>query len=318
MSDGSRPRTVLVTGATGFVGQALVPRLVRDGAWHVRAALRTALPDSGDQRTRTDAVVVGDIGADTEWTHALDGVDAVVHLAARVHVMRDVVTDPLAEFRRVNVEGTLALARSAAAAGVRRFVFVSSVKVNGEQGTFTERDAPRPGDPYGRSKHEAEMALRTLAERGPMDVVIVRPPLVYGPGVKANFRTLTRAVRRGLLLPLGSIANRRSLVAVDNLADFIAVVLDHPRAANETFFVSDGEDLSTPDLIRRLGEALGRPARLLPVPTLLLEAGAALVGKRETVSRLVNSLQVDIGKARTILGWTPPVTVRDALARAAR
>ena len=317
----------LVTGATGFVGTALVDRLVGAGRFDVRAAVRhkvSRLP------VEVESVVVGDLTPDTVWQQALAGVETIVHLAARVHVMRDAAADPLAEFRWVNVRGTLNLARQAAAAGVRRFVFLSSVKVNGE-GTLTpnsspggrgrvykESDPPAPQDAYGISKHEAELGLREIAAETGMGVVIIRSPLVYGPGVKANFQALMRAVARGIPLPLGAIHNRRSLVALGNLVDFILTCIEHPAAANETFLVSDGEDLSTTELIRRLARAMGRPARLIPVPTTVLMAGATLLGKRKVAARLCGSLQVDITKTRTRLNWSPPVTVDDALRATAR
>lgn len=263
----------------------------------------------------------GDLGPDADWRPALSGVQAVVHCAARVHIMADTSADPLAEFRRVNVDGTLALARQAAAAGVRRFVLLSSVKVHGEATApghpFHADDAPRPEDAYGLSKHEAEQALRHLAAETGLEVVVVRSPLVYGPGVKANFAQLMRAVALGVPLPLGALHNRRSLVGLDNLVDLLRVCLDHPAAANQTFLVSDGEDLSTTELVHRLGRALGRPARLLPVPAPLLRAGAALLGRRAAVDRLCGSLQVDIASTRARLGWTPPVSVDEGLRRAA-
>jgi UDP-glucose 4-epimerase len=254
----------------------------------------------------------------SDWTAALDGIDTVVHLAARVHVMRDTATDPLGAFRRINVDGTMNLARQAAAAGVRRFVFVSSLKVNGEAGSYTEADVPAPADPYGVSKWEAERALRDLAGESGLELVVIRPPLVYGPGVGANFAALVRAVRRHLPLPLGLVHNRRSLVALDNLVDVIATCVDHPAAANEVFLVSDGEDLSTPDLIRRLAAAMGTRALLLPVPPPLLRAAAAIAGRTATIDRLLGSLSVDITKVRTLLAWSPPVGVDEALRRAVR
>lgn len=288
--------SLLITGGTGFVGRALVKRL-------------------GDQpvhlATRVDS---------TEWHKALVGITTVVHLAARVHVMHDTATDPLAAFRAVNVEGTLSLARQAAAAGVRRFVFVSSVKVNGEftrpGHAFTEADAPNPQDAYGLSKHEAELGLRQLGADTGMAVVIIRPPLVYGHGVKANFAALMRAVQHGWPVPLGSVHNQRSLVALDNLVDFINICISHPQAANQTFLVSDGHDLSTTELVRGLARAAGVPARLVPVPVWALQAGAALLGKGDAVQRLCGNLQLDISKARSLLGWVPPVSVDEGLRRA--
>ena len=263
---------------------------------------------------------VGNIDGATRWSTVLRGKDAVIHLAARVHVMRESAGDPLAEFRRVNTEGTLNLARQAVLAGVKRFVFISSVKVNGESTepghSFTEADTPNPQDAYGQSKHEAEQGLRQLSADTGMEVVIIRPPLVYGPGVKANFAVLMRAVQRGWPLPLGAVHNQRSLVALDNLVDLIVTCITHPQAANQTFLVSDGEDLSTPDLIRRMARALNRSARLLPVPVLALQAGASLLGKGDAVQRLCGNLQIDISKARSLLGWLPPWSVDEGLRRA--
>jgi len=247
----------------------------------------------------------------------------MVHCASRVHIMKDPSANPLEEFRRVNVQGTANLARQAAVAGVRRLVFVSSVKVNGEQtaqgSTFTADDACAPEDPYGISKHEAEQALRQIAAETGMEVVIIRPPLVYGPGVKANFAAMVRWLARGVPLPLGAVThNRRSLVALDNLVDLITLCLTHPAAANQTFMVSDGEDLSTADMLRRMGNALGRPARLLPVPVGVLKLGAQLVGKPDVFQRLCGSLQVDIAKTRELLGWQPPVSVDEGFRRVAQ
>jgi UDP-glucose 4-epimerase len=259
---------------------------------------------------------VGDISRFTRWTDALDGIDTVIHLAARVHMMHDASADPLAEFRKVNAEGTLNLARQAADAGVRRFIFLSSVKVNGERGFFRESDVENPQDAYAVSKYEAEQGLRRIAAETGMAVTIIRPPLVYGPGVKANFQALVRAVRRGIPLPLASIDNRRSLVAIDNLVDLIVTCIDSPAAANETFLVSDGEDLSTPQLVRRIAAALDRPPRLVPMPPVVLAAVARVLGRGEAADRLISSLQVDIAKARELLGWRPPFTVDEGLARA--
>ena len=308
---------VLVTGATGFVGQTLVRRLVSHEGHEVRCAIRKQR--DGLEGT-THVHVVGEVDASTDWQRALVDVDCVVHLAARVHVVRDHCHDPLMEFRRVNTKGTLNLARQAVLAGVKRFVFISSVKVNGESTNpgkaFSEADAPNPQDAYGRSKQEAEQGLRQLSADTGMEVVIIRPPLVYGLGVKANFASLTRAVQRGWPLPLGAVHNQRSFVGIDNLVDFIVTCLEHPAAANETFRVSDGEDLSTPDLIRRMARAMNRPARLLPVPVWALQAGASLLGKGDAVQRLCGNLQVDISKSRTLLGWNPPVSVDEGLRRA--
>ena len=269
-----------------------------------------------------EGVTIDGLASDTDWSEALKNVEQVVHLAARVHVMNDKSSDPFAEFRRVNVEGTAALARQAAAAGVRRFVFLSSVKVNGEfteaGQPFTADDVPAPEDPYGVSKHEAEQLLRQIADETVMEVVIIRPPLVYGPGVKANFAAMMRWLARGVPLPLAAVnENRRSLVALDNLVDLIMTCLHHPAAANQTFLVSDGEDLSTAQLLKRMGAAMGHPARLFYVPPALLKLGATVLNKPGIYQRLCGSLQLDIAKTRQLLGWTPPVSVDEGLRRAA-
>ena len=308
--------SVLVTGASGLVGRAVCAELAARERPFV-AAVRHPM-SAGD----THAIAVGDIGPRTDWCAALDGCDTVLHLAARAHIMRDAATDPLAEFRKVNVHGTENLARQAADAGVRRFVMVSTAKVNGESTApghpFTAHDTPAPQDAYAISKHEAEQSLRAISAQSGMEVVIVRPPLVYGPGVKANFQTMMRWLHLGIPLPLGGVTgNRRSLVALDNLADLLILCLDHPAAANRTFMVSDGEDLSTADLLRRLGQAMGKPARLLPVPPRLLQAGARLLGKGDVAQRLLGSLQVESCLTREMLGWAPPVSVDEGLRRAA-
>lgn len=302
---------VLVTGANGFVGRALCARL--DKAGH------QAVPGVRRPCGMSDEKVVGDIDEATHWAEAVDGCQAVVHLAARVHVMHDTATDPLDEFRRTNVDGTLNLARQAAAAGVRRFVFISSVKVHGESTLpgrpFSERDAPAPQDAYGLSKLEAEQGLLAMAQATGMELVVIRPPLVYGPGVRANFQSLMRAVAKGLPLPLAAVDNRRSLVALDNLVDLIATCMAHPAAANQDFLVSDDEDLSTPELIRELARAMGKPPRLFALPMGLLRALAALTGRKSTLERVCGNLQVDMTKARTILAWNPPQSVREGLSQ---
>ncbi len=258
----------------------------------------------------------------TDWSVALQGVDAVVHCAARVHVMNVDTTDTLKAYREVNVCSTLKLARQAAMAGVRRFVFVSSIKVNGEfteaGQSFTADDVSAPEEPYGVSKHEAEQLLRQIAAETGMEVVIIRPPLVYGPGVKANFESMMRWLARGVPLPLAAVTqNRRSLVALDNLVDLIVTCLTHLSAANQTFLVSDGEDLSTADLLRRMGAALGHPARLFYMPPSMLKLGSQLVNKPGIYQRLCSSLQLDVAKTRQLLGWIPPVSVDEGLRRAA-
>ena len=308
---------ILVTGANGFVGKELCTILLRNQK--LRGAVRNLL----DANLPNDVELVrGELAPGARWTDALTGVGVVVHCAARVHIMNDQADDPLIEFRRINVDGTLNLAMQAAAAGVKRFVFLSSIKVNGEQTAlglpFTADQQPNPGDPYGVSKVEAEDGLRVLAQETGMEVVIIRPPLVYGPGVKANFLAMMRWLWRGLPLPLGAVAeNRRSLVGLDNLVDLIATCIDHPAAANQTFLVSDGEDLSTAELLWRMGRALGNPARLIPVPVGFLTFGATMLGRRSVAQRLCGSLQVDITKTREMLGWAPPVSVDEGLRRTA-
>lgn len=308
---------ILVTGASGFVGAALCEKLEQQ-ALPVRAACRT---DRQTQR-RPGSVAVGEINRETDWRDVLQGIQRVVHLAARVHVMQDSSSDPLADFRRVNVEGTANLAKQAAECGVRRLVFVSSVKVNGELTSagqpFTANDHPAPEDPYAVSKYEAEQVLRQIATETGLEVVIIRPPLVYGQGVKANFELMMRWLAQGVPLPLAAITdNRRSLVALDNLVDLIVTCLRHPAAANQTFMVGDGEDLSTAALLRRMGQAQGTPARLFYTPIVILKLGAAMLGKQTIYQRLCGSLQVDIGKTRELLDWTPPVSVDEGLRRAA-
>lgn len=308
---------VMVTGASGFVGQAFCSECAKRGH-AVVAASRTAFAFSEPVRP----VVVGDIADRTDWREALQGIDVVVHLAARVHVMRDTAGDPLAEFRKVNVEGTRNLARQAAEAGVRRFIFLSSVKVNGEATSpgraFTPDDDPAPEDAYGVSKLEAEQALLDLCSRTGMEFVIIRPPLVYGPGVRGNFQAMLRGIRRGIPLPLGAIDNRRSLIALDNLTDLMATCLAHPAAANQVFMAADGEDVSTTMLLRKVAAAYELPARLVPVPAGWLRIGAALLGRRAAADRLLGSLVVDASKARAMLGWTPVVSMDEQLKKMAR
>jgi len=299
---------VLLTGSTGFVGQAVLRALVLKGELVI-------CPDR--KRPRSDREFISGIDGDTDWFGLLAGVSCVIHSAARVHVVNETVADPLGEFRKVNVEGTLKLATQAAALGVKRFIFLSSIKVNGETTSagspFTSADAPAPLDAYGISKWEAEQGLNALARETDMDVVIIRPVLVYGPGVKANFLSMMNWLNKGFPLPLGALDNRRSLVGLDNLVDLIVLCVDHPAAANQVFLVSDDEDISTTELLERMAHALGKPARLLPVPSWVLQAGASLVGKREVARRLCESLQVDIGKTKSLLNWRPPVTLDAAL-----
>ena len=310
------PQRLLITGASGFVGAALCAEAAGCG-FVVQSSTRAARKLNGASAN----LAVGSINKATDWRPALMGTFGVIHLAARVHVMADTAANPLDEFRRVNVQGTLNLAEQAALAGVRRFVFISSIKVNGEATQpgwpFYADDAPAPLDAYGISKMEAEQGLRELAAQTGMEVVIIRPPLVYGPGVKANFAAMMRWLQRGVPLPLGAINNQRSLVALDNLIDLILTCLSHPAAANQTFLVSDGEDVSTTELLRRMGHAMNRPARLIPVPAGLLTQAAALLGKRDMAQRLCGSLQVDIEKTCRLLNWSPPLTLDQGLRTAA-
>lgn len=308
---------ILVTGATGFVGRALCERL--KGRDALRIAVRN--PIAGAWAEPSD-VVQAALDPAQDWRPALEGITTIVHCAARVHVMNDDAADPLREFRRINVDGTLRLATQAAEAGAGRFVFISSIKVNGESTVpgqpFTAAQAPAPIDPYGVSKWEAEQQLRKLSAETGMELVIIRPVLVYGPGVKANFLNMMKWLYKGVPLPLGAIHNKRSLVSLDNLVDLIVTCIDHPRAANQTFLVSDGEDLSTTELLQRMSQALGKQPRLLPVPAWMLETAAKFAGKKSIAQRLCGSLQVDISYTRERLGWTPPVSVDTALRKTAQ
>jgi UDP-N-acetyl-alpha-D-quinovosamine dehydrogenase len=308
-------RRVLVTGASGFVGNALCDRLEVDG-WQVRKALR-----SGHALRPHLDVDVGDIGASTDWRAALKDVQAVIHLAARTHVMREQAQNPLAAYRAINVDGTRCLAEAAAAGGVQRFIFMSSVKVNGERTRarpFREADEPCPEDPYGLTKLEAESELQRVAENSSMGLTIIRPPLVYGPGVKGNFLALMRLIAKGVPLPLASINNSRSMIYLDNLVSAVAVCLADLRAAGQTFLVSDGEDFSTAELVRRLAASLGAHPRLLPCPPAFLRAAGTVLGKQGQIARLTESLQIDSTKIRHVLGWETPSTAQQGLIETAR
>jgi nucleoside-diphosphate-sugar epimerase len=308
---------ILVTGANGFVGIPLCQKLLGTFG-HVRGAVWVANSEInlpvGIQSTPIDA-----IGLSTDWSEALAGIDVVVHLAARVHVMDDTAENLFDAYRKVNVDGTENLARQAAANGATRLVFISTVKVHGEETDvpFTEVDPLAPKDPYGVSKQEAEEALRRVAADTDLEVVIIRPPLVYGPGVKANFLRLLGAVQRGIPLPLACLNNRRSLIGLGNLVDAIAICSTHPQAAGNSYLVSDGEDVSTPELIRMIATAFGRPSRLFPVPLPLMRLAGTLTGKRAAVDRLAGSLTVDTSKIRRELCWQPPYTMAQELAETA-
>ena len=299
---------VLVTGATGFVGSALCGQL-RAAGHSVIAAVRrgSGLPDE---------MAIGEMSSLTNWRTGLAGCDTVIHLAARVHVMNDTAQDPLALYRATNTEATLNLARQAAQAGVKRFVFISTIKVNGEGrgAAYRETDVPAPEDAYAISKWEAEQGLQRIARETGLEVVILRPPLVYGPGVKANFLRLMKTIQRGWPLPLGAIHNRRSLLYLGNFVDAIRLCVEHPAAAGQTFLLDDGQAVSTPELIRAVARAMGRPARLLAVPVGVLAFVGALLGKRAAVARLTGSLHVDGSAIRSRLGWTPPYSMEAGLA----
>lgn len=334
---------ILVTGANGFVGRALCGEAISRG-FRIVCATRAALR----LEPSMENVVVGTIDANTDWSEALRGINVVIHLAARVHVMSDNSSDPLAEFRRVNTAATVRLARSAAAGGVKRLVYVSSIKVNGESNSiapspapsehtlaqgercgrkvgerdslrvFSESDAPDPQDPYGISKWEAEQALHRVAEETGLEVAIVRPPLVYGAGVKGNFEQMLRVVESGVPLPLGSVRNQRDLIFVGNLVDALLACATHPAAAGKTYLVSDGESVSTPELLQCLAETMGVPSRVFPFPLALLKLAGKLTGKSAQLERLLGSLQVDSGKIRRELNWVPPFTLQEGLQETAQ
>jgi nucleoside-diphosphate-sugar epimerase len=306
---------ILVTGGSGFIGRSVCGQLV-SGEYETIPVVRSPA------KAASNSIVVPDIGPDTNWREHLRRRDLVIHTAARVHVTEGSGSDHLGAYRRTNVAGTLNLARQAAEAGVQRFIFLSSIKVNGDNTApgrpFRPDDRANPGDAYGRSKYEAEAGLQQLALESGMEVVVIRPPLVYGPGVKANFLAMMRWVHKGLPIPFRELENRRSLVALDNLVDLIRTCCISPAAANRVFLVSDGADISTSELLRRIGAALQRPARFLPMPPALVRAAAALAGKRDQVARMLGSLQVEISETRRLLGWSPVVTMDAALRETAR
>ena len=293
---------ILVTGATGFVGQRVCSQLESLGA----VVVKTSRAPSSEPNT----FQVQALGPHTEWREALQGCTSVVHLAARVHVMNENAVDPLFEFRQANTEGTLQLARQAVQCGVKRMVFISSIKVNGEAGEFTASSIPNPIDPYGISKYEAEQQLLEFSQQSGLEVVVLRPPLVYGPGVKANFLKLLGAVARGIPLPFGAVHNKRSLVFVGNLASAISTCLEHPRAAGRVYMVSDNADVSTAQLIQEMAQALGRKANLLGISPWLIESLAALLGKRAAAQRLLGDLTVSPQALCEELDWNPPFSIQ--------
>lgn len=307
---------VLVTGGQGFIGKAFATRASLNG-YDVRVSSRRKFTSS---KVELEHSHVGDLGPSTNWFAALQGVGTVVHCAGRAHVIKEMTVDPLTAFRTVNVEGTLNLARQAVESGVNRFIFISSIGVNGAQTVlgkpFTETDKPNPHNAYALSKWEAEQGLLLLADETGLEVVIIRPPLVYGFNAPGSFGSLFRAVQCGWPLPLGAVHNQRSLIALDNLVDFIITCTSHPQAAHQTFLVSDGKDLSTTELVRGIAQASRVPVRLLPVPVWALQAGASFLGKVDAVQRLCGSLQIDISKACSLLNWVPPLSTEEGLRRA--
>ncbi|MBU1339998.1 MAG: SDR family oxidoreductase [Proteobacteria bacterium] len=309
--------TILITGINGFLGRGIV-KAMQESGYLVKGTVRSANGNKCSIEDDPRIFITGEIDEQTDWGEALDGIDVVVHLVARVHVMNDVSDDPLAAFRKVNTAGTLNMARQAVTAGVKRIVFISSIKVNGE-GTgdkkvvFSEVDIPDPQDPYAVSKWEAEQGLMAIAKETGLEVVIIRPPLVYGPGVKANFRSLMKWVIRGVPLPLGAVDNKRSLVALENLVSFIIHCMEHPKAAGELFLISDGEDVSTTELLQKMARAFGKRSFLIPVPVSLMFFVARMLGKNNIADRLFGSLLIDSSKARNLLGWKPVVSMVEGL-----
>lgn len=311
-------KTILITGATGFIGLALVQSLL-DQHTTVIAGVRqhtATLPQSVTQ------VELGDLAQPHKQYDFLQDIGVIIHTAARAHIMQESASNPLAEFRKINTVGTLNLARQAAQAGVKRFIFISSIKVNGEMtepgAPFTAENKQVPTDPYGLSKYEAEQGLMALADETGMEVVIIRPPLVYGPGVKANFAAMINWINKGVPLPFGAIHNQRSLVALDNLVSFIMLCIDHPKAANEIFLIADGEDVSTTELLQKVAKALGKNTCLLPIPTRWMNLAAQLISKRDVAQRLFSSLQIDNSKARNLLGWHPVSSMDQQLRKTAK
>jgi nucleoside-diphosphate-sugar epimerase len=306
---------LLITGATGFVGRALTNHLC-SASYDVAVTSRSSFPVVN---RNAEQCVVGSLSATTNWGLALNRVDVVVHCAARAHILDD-VNEPLLAFREVNTAGTLNLARQAVEAGVERFIFLSSIGVNGNNNCspYTEEDSCHPQERYAISKYEAELGLRTIANDTNMEVVIIRPPLVYGVNAPGNFASLLRWVKKGIPLPLGSIHNQRSFIALDNLVSFIILCIDHPKAANEVFLISDGEDVSTTELLQKVAKVFGKRAFLLPVPVSWMTFVAKLVGKEDVANRLFGSLQMDNSKARRLLGWKPVITMDEQLKKTAK
>ncbi|MFD1260112.1 UDP-glucose 4-epimerase family protein [Entomomonas asaccharolytica] len=302
---------VLITGATGFVGQAFVKKVLADNRYTPVITVRKPLA----QESQLQQFIVPDLAQPVDWSEALKNTNIVVHIAGRAHILKETATDPLQAFREVNVAATIQLAKQALEAGVKRFIFVSSIGVNGNhtKQPFTEQDTANPEGNYAISKLEAEQALWQLTKDTPMELVIIRPPLVYGEGVKANFLSLIKWVYRGIPLPLGLVKNKRSFVNVDNLVDLLYRVMEHPKAADQVFLVADGEDLSTPQLLKAVAKAMNKSANLIPIPVSCLRLMATVVGKKNIARQLCDSLQVDISKAKTLLDWQPPFSVQQGL-----
>ena len=308
---------VFITGADGFIGKALCTEMLSRG-WQVRASIRSlekikSLPEE------IQIIETGSIGPDTDWANALDNVDSVVHLAGRVHAMEDSSSDPLSGYRFVNTFGTGKLARSAASSGVRRFIFMSTVKVNGEGGgvPYCEDDIPGPSDPYSISKWEAEKTINAIAGETGMEAVSIRAPMVYGPEVKANFFKLLKIVDRGIPMPFAGVKNKRSMIYLGNLVDVIITCLTHPEAGQKTYLVSDDYDISTPELIRQIAESLGKTAKLFYLPLFMLRLTGAITGKSQAIDRLTNSLAVDLSRIKRELNWNPPFTLAQGLKQTA-
>jgi nucleoside-diphosphate-sugar epimerase len=309
---------ILVTGATGFVGSALIKRLMQEN--NKLTATVMAGEDAGHLPAAVKLVTVEPLSDSSNFTNALQNIDIVIHLAARVHIMRESATDPLHEFRKANLHGTVCLARQAAKAGVKRFVFMSTIGVNGDNSgevPYRESDRPNPHNPYSVTKFEAERALEEISKQTGMEVVILRAPLVYGPGNPGNFLFLLRVISKGIPLPLGAVTNKRSLIYVENLVNALATCAKHSAAAGSTYFVSDGEDVSTPELIRFTAKALGVSVRIFSVPASLINFAGSLTGKSATVNRLLGSLTVDSSKIRRELGWKPPFSMEEGLSETA-
>lgn len=314
MQTSFKPRSFLVTGASGFVGRALTQHLGAQAGTRVVCAARSHIPCATPNMLFFQC---GDALETQDWRAALSGVEVVIHLAARVHVMQETAASPADEFRRTNVQGSINVARQAADAGIRRFIFISSLKVNGEQTLpgrpFRASDTANPQDPYGTSKHEAEQALLAIGRETGMEIVILRPPLIYGPGVRANFERLMRLVQRGVPLPFGAVHNARSMVALENFVDLIALSTWHAQAAGKIFLVSDDHDVSIAQLLRMLASGMKKHIWLIPIPPSLIAALARLAGKSMDASRLLDSLQVDVSDTKRTLNWQPPYTMQDAI-----